>query len=102
VYWDRHQQWDYFKACMQGSSYYKLPAVLNWFSGNIGYHHIHHLSAKIPNYNLPKAYRENPIFHIKPLTILDSLRSMKWRLYDEASRRLAGWEVLKKYRPMKM
>jgi omega-6 fatty acid desaturase (delta-12 desaturase) len=86
---------------MQGSSFYKLPAVLNWFSGNIGYHHIHHLSARIPNYNLPKAYRENPIFHVKPLTISDSLRSLKWRLYDEASRRLTGWEILKKYRPIK-
>jgi omega-6 fatty acid desaturase (delta-12 desaturase) len=96
VYWDRHAQWDYFKASMQGSSFYKLPAVLNWFSGNIGYHHIHHLSAKIPNYNLPKAYKENPVFHVKPITLLSSLKSLKWRLYDEASRRLTGWEVLKK------
>ena len=102
VYWDRHAQWDYFKASMQGSSFYKLPAVLNWFSGNIGYHHIHHLSAKIPNYNLPKAYKENPVFHVKPLTLLASLRSLKWRLYDEASQKLAGWEVLKKYQTMKM
>jgi omega-6 fatty acid desaturase (delta-12 desaturase) len=79
-----------------------LPAVLNWFTGNIGYHHIHHLSAKIPNYNLPKAYRENPIFHVKPLTVLDSLKSLKWRLYDEANRRLAGWEVLKRFQPVKV
>ena len=102
VYWERHGQWDYFKASMQGSSFYKLPAVLNWFSGNIGYHHIHHLSARIPNYNLPKAYRENPVFHIQPLTIPSSLRSLKWRLYDEAARKLAGWDVLKKYRPVKV
>ena len=102
VYWDRHQQWDYFKASMNGSSFYKLPAVLNWFSGNIGYHHIHHLSAKIPNYNLPKAYKENSVFHVKPLTLLSSFKSLKWRLYDEANRKLAGWEVLKKYQPMKV
>lgn len=102
VYWDRHTQWDYFKASMHGSSFYKLPAVLNWFSGNIGYHHIHHLSAKIPNYNLVKAYRENPIFHIQPLTILASLKSLKWRLYDEANRKMAGWEILKKYQPVKV
>lgn len=102
VYWDRHAQWDYFKASMQGSSFYKLPAVLNWFSGNIGYHHIHHLSAKIPNYNLAKAYRENPIFHVKPLTILASLKSLKWRLYDEANRRLTGWEILKKRQTVKV
>ena len=68
VYWARREHWDYFKASMQGSSFYKLPAVLNWFTGNIGYHHIHHLSAKIPNYNLPKAFKENSIFQVKPVT----------------------------------
>ena len=98
VYWERHSQWDYFKASMQGSSFYKLPALLQWFTGNIGFHHIHHLGSKIPNYNLPRAYRENPIFHVQPLTIRSSLKSLKWRLYDEANRRLAGWEVLNQYR----
>ena len=98
VYWERHAQWDYYKACMQGSSFYKLPAVLQWFSGNIGFHHIHHLSSKIPNYNLPKAYHENTVFHIMPLTLLSSLGCLKWRLYDEANHRLAGWNVLKQYR----
>lgn len=98
VYWERHSQWDYFKASMQGSSFYKLPAVLQWFTGNIGFHHIHHLGAKIPNYSLPKAYRENPVFHIKPLTLLSSLKCLKWRVYDETNRRLAGWEVLRQYR----
>jgi len=98
VYWERHAQWDYFKASMQGSSFYKLPALLQWFTGNIGFHHIHHLGSKIPNYNLPRAYKENPIFHIKPLTPLSSLRCLKWRLYDEANRRLTGWEILKQYR----
>jgi omega-6 fatty acid desaturase (delta-12 desaturase) len=98
VYWERHPQWDYFKASMQGSSFYKLPALLQWFTGNIGFHHIHHLGSKIPNYHLPKAYRENPIFHVKPLTLRSSLKSLRWRLYDEANRRLVGWEVLKQYR----
>jgi len=98
VYWERHSQWDYFKASIQGSSFYKLPAVLQWFSGNIGFHHIHHLGAKIPNYNLPKAYKENPVFHIKPLTLLSSLKSLRLRLYDEATRKMVGWEVLKRYR----
>jgi acyl-lipid omega-6 desaturase (Delta-12 desaturase) len=98
VYWERHPQWDYFKASMQGSSFYQLPALLQWFTGNIGFHHIHHLGAKIPNYNLARAYRENPVFHVQPLTLLSSLRCLKWRLYDEADRRLAGWEVLRQYR----
>jgi acyl-lipid omega-6 desaturase (Delta-12 desaturase) len=97
VYWERHGDWNYFRASMQGSSFYKLPAVLQWFSGNIGFHHIHHLGSKIPNYNLPRAYKENPIFHVKPLTLLSSMKCLKWRVYDEANRRLAGWDVLKQY-----
>ncbi len=95
VYWKRREQWDYVQASLQGSSFYKLPAVLQWFSGNIGFHHIHHLGAKIPSYNLPKAYRENPLFHVKPVTLLSSLKSLKLRVYDEANGRLAGWEALK-------
>jgi omega-6 fatty acid desaturase (delta-12 desaturase) len=98
VYWERHAQWNYFKASMQGSSFYKLPALLQWFTGNIGFHHIHHLGSKIPNYNLPRAYKENPIFHVPPLTLASSLKCLQWRVYDEANRRLAGWEVLKQYR----
>jgi omega-6 fatty acid desaturase (delta-12 desaturase) len=98
VYWETHSQWDYLKASLQGSSFYKLPSILRWFSGNIGYHHIHHLGAKIPNYNLPKAYKENPIFHVKPLTVLSSLKSLTLRLYDEETRKLVGWSVLKRYR----
>ena len=100
VYWERREHWDYFKASMQGSSFYKLPAVLNWFTGNIGYHHIHHLGAKIPNYNLPKAFKENPIFHVESLTLLSSLRSLTLRLYDEKTQKLVGWSVLKHYRSM--
>jgi len=102
VYWERHPQWNYFKASMQGSSFYKLPAILQWFSGNIGFHHIHHLGSMIPNYNLPRAYTENPIFHVKPMTILSSLKCLKWRVYDEANHRLAGWEVLKQYQRKSM
>ncbi len=98
VYWERHDRWDYFRASIQGSSYYKLPAVLQWFSGNIGFHHIHHLGAKIPSYNLPRAYRENPILQVKPITLGSSLKSLRLRLYDEASHQLVGWEILKSAR----
>jgi acyl-lipid omega-6 desaturase (Delta-12 desaturase) len=95
VYWDRHDQWNYVKASLQGSSFYKLPAILNWFSGNIGFHHIHHLGAKIPSYNLARAYRENDLFHVRPLTLRSSLGCLRLRVYDEANHRLAGWEALK-------
>jgi omega-6 fatty acid desaturase (delta-12 desaturase) len=100
TYWERHDKWDFFKASVQGSSFYKLPAVLQWFTGNIGYHHIHHLSPRIPNYKLPKAFKENPIFHVKPLTFWSSFKSLTLRLYDEKTRKLVGWNVLKRYRSM--
>ena len=95
VYWERRDKWDYVDASLQSSSFYRMPAVLQWFSGNIGFHHIHHLGSKIPSYNLPRAYRENAIFHVKPLTLLSSLKSLRLRVYDEANRRLAGWEALR-------
>ena len=96
-YWDNHEGWEFVKAGLQGSSFYKLPAILQWFSGNIGFHHIHHLSSKIPNYNLPQCYYENPLFHVKPLTFTASLKSLTLRLYDEEQRMMVGWSGLKRY-----
>ena len=67
VYWERGEEWDYTAAALQGSSFYKLPKVLQWFSGNIGFHHIHHLSSRIPNYNLEKCHKADPLFQtVKP------------------------------------
>jgi omega-6 fatty acid desaturase (delta-12 desaturase) len=97
TYWEGHEAWDFVKAGLQGSSFYKLPLLLQWFTGNIGFHHIHHLSSRIPNYNLPKCYEENPIFHVKPLTIRASLKSLFLRLYDEERMMMVGWEGLKYY-----
>jgi omega-6 fatty acid desaturase (delta-12 desaturase) len=102
TYWERHDKWDFFKASVQGSSFYKLPAVLQWFTGNIGFHHIHHLSPKIPNYKLPKAFRENPAFQVRPITLWTSFKSLRLRLWDEERRRMVGWEVLKMIRLDKM
>ena len=96
-YWDTHEGWEFVKAGLQGSSFYKLPLILQWFSGNIGFHHIHHLSSKIPNYNLPQCYYENPLFHVKPLTFVASLRSLSLRLYDEEQKMMVGWSGLKHY-----
>jgi len=92
VYWERHERWDYLDAALKGSSYYHLPPVLQWFTGNIGFHHIHHINARIPNYNLEKCHRENPQFQqVKELTLLSSLRSLKLRLWDEERRELVGF-----------
>jgi len=92
VYWARRDSRDFVAAAMQGSSLYALPTVLQWFSGNIGFHHNHHLAPRIPNYRLPKAYREQPLLQrVDRLTLLSSLRSLRLRLYDEDSRRLIGF-----------
>jgi omega-6 fatty acid desaturase (delta-12 desaturase) len=98
TYWERHQEWEFFNAGMDGSSFYKLPRLLQWFTGNIGFHHIHHLSPRIPNYKLEKCHNENPAFQIQPLTIRHSLQSLFFRLWDEKERMLVGWNALKKYK----
>ena len=67
VYWESSEDWSYADAALQGSSYLKLPKLLQFFTGNIGLHHVHHLSAKIPNYNLQRAHDENPIFRDVPV-----------------------------------
>jgi omega-6 fatty acid desaturase (delta-12 desaturase) len=97
VYWERHGDWDYATAALQGSSFYKLPAVLRWFSGNIGFHHIHHLSPRIPNYNLRRCHESHPLFKaVKPLTLRASLKSLGYRLWDESKRRLVGFRAVRK------
>jgi len=73
--------------------------VLNWFTGNIGYHHIHHLSPRIPNYYLPKVHFEHPIFQqVRPLTLWRSLKSLNYRLWDEQHKILVGFNVLRNRR----
>jgi omega-6 fatty acid desaturase (delta-12 desaturase) len=99
AYWVRGDDWDYTAAAMQGSSFYKLPKVLQWFSGNIGFHHIHHLSPRIPNYNLERCHRSDPMFHeVEPLTLFGSFKSMTYRLFDETSKKLVGYRHLRELR----
>ena len=96
VYWERAEQWDYATAALKGSSFYKLPKILQWFSGNIGYHHIHHLSARIPNYNLERCHKAHLIFQqVKPLTLSGSFRTLALRLWDEQHKKLVGFRHLK-------
>lgn len=96
TYWERQGKWDFVSAGLQGSSFYKLPGILQWFTGNIGFHHIHHLGPRVPNYLLPKCYRENAIFQeVKPLTIMGGFKSLGYRLWDEQNRRLVGFGALK-------
>jgi omega-6 fatty acid desaturase (delta-12 desaturase) len=89
AYWESSDDWSYADAALRGSSYLKLPKVLQFFSGNIGLHHVHHLSARIPNYNLQRAHDENPIFHDVPvLSMRDGMRAVQLKLWDEQSRRM--------------
>lgn len=96
VYWSRHDEWDPMKAAFEGSSYYKLPKILQWLSGNIGLHPIHHLRVHIPNYNLQQCYDETPALHqLKELSIGRSLRSLWLNLWDEKEKRLISFHSLK-------
>ena len=99
VYWARHNEWDFAKGAVDGSSFYKLPRVLQWITGSIGYHHIHHLSPKIPNYYLERCYKENPIFqNVKHITLRSSLQSLRFRLWDEERHELVGFSAVAEYR----
>lgn len=92
VYWEKDESWDRERAALEGSSFFKLPAVLRWFSGNIGYHHIHHLNARIPNYNLKRCYENiSALQNIRPITFFKSFKLMFLNLYDENSRRLISF-----------
>lgn len=95
VYWERHDKWDYVAAALNGCSFYRLPRIMQWFTGNIGFHHVHHLGPRIPNYYLEKCYDENPIFKIKPITLRSSLRSLPLRFWDEERHELVGYGRLK-------
>jgi acyl-lipid omega-6 desaturase (Delta-12 desaturase) len=89
TYWNEHQEWDYATAAIHGSSYFKMNPVLQWFTGNIGLHHVHHLGPRIPNYNLQRCHEENELFHsVTVLTVADALRTLRLKLWDEETRQL--------------
>jgi len=89
TYWQSSDDWAYADAALRGSSYLNLPKVLQFFTGNIGLHHVHHLSTRIPNYNLQRAHDENPVFRDVPtLSLWDGLRAVRLKLWDEDRGRL--------------
>ncbi|WP_088009152.1 fatty acid desaturase [Indiicoccus explosivorum] len=82
-YFEDESEWDYVKAAVEGSSYYQLPKVLQWVTGNIGFHHVHHLSPRVPNYNLEKAHTSvPPLQKATTITLASSLESLRYKLYD--------------------
>jgi len=92
VHWYDDQSWDYSTVAIAGSSYFKLPRILQWFSGNIGFHHIHHLSSRIPNYNLEKCYSANKEFQaVKAITLKESFKTLKLKLWDNVEKKLVTY-----------
>jgi omega-6 fatty acid desaturase (delta-12 desaturase) len=84
TYWARNEEWGSMEAALQGSSWYKLPKVLQWISGNIGFHHVHHLRPRIPNYNLQRCLKETPELQLSdPLYLWRSLKSVNLKVWDE-------------------
>ena len=100
TYWERRDDWSFAESALQGSSHLKLPQPLQFFTGNIGLHHVHHLNARIPNYNLQRAHDENPIFHDVPtLSLWDAARSVRLKLWDEDRGRLVTFAEASPSRP---
>lgn len=87
------KNWDYLLSAIRGSTYYKLPKIFQWLTGNIGLHHIHHLSSLIPNYNLEKCLRENPILtqYTNTITFWESLKTTSLKLWDEERKRMISF-----------
>ena len=89
VYWEHSEHWSYAASALHGSSYLRLPRLLQFFTGNIGLHHVHHLHAKIPNYNLQRAHDENPVFQdARQLGAWEAVLALRLKLYDERRGRL--------------
>lgn len=97
AFWENNQDWDYVQAALDGSSYYRLPKILQWFTGNIGLHHIHHLDSRIPNYNLQACHDKNPTLQdVNEFTLLSSLSCFNVRLWDEEQGKMVGFAAAKK------
>ncbi|WP_150268430.1 fatty acid desaturase [Paenibacillus tepidiphilus] len=92
TYFEHEEEWSYVNAAVEGSSYYKLPVLLQWITGNIGFHHVHHLSPKIPNYRLEQAHDDiTPLQKATTITLRTSLSALRFRLWDEEEKRFIGF-----------
>jgi len=91
-YWARKAEWDALRAALEGSSFYKLPALLEWFSGSIGYHHVHHLNSRIPNYQLKRCFAAIPALQVKePLHLGRSFSCIRLKMWDEDRQEMVGF-----------
>ncbi|ESU33732.1 fatty acid desaturase [Bacillus sp. 17376] len=97
-YFEADKDWEYVRAAVEGSSYYQLPKVLQWITGNIGYHHVHHLSPRVPNYKLEDVHKNTkPLQNVPTITLSTSLTSLKFRLWDERKKQFISFKEMKAY-----
>jgi acyl-lipid omega-6 desaturase (Delta-12 desaturase) len=106
-YFEEDKDWEYVKAAVEGSSFYKLPKLMQWLTGNIGFHHVHHLSPRVPNYKLEEAHKNTlPLQHVPTITLATSLRSLRFRLWDEERKNFVSFkdvkELAKKNMPLQV
>ena len=97
MYWANNEEWDYITSALQGASYYRLPRLLQWFTGNIGFHHIHHLNPRIPNYQLPRCYEANPVLQtcVKTIPFREAFPCLFLNLWDEEQGKMVSFGSLK-------
>lgn len=94
-YFEEQDDWNYVKAAVEGSSYYQLPKILQWVTGNIGFHHVHHLAPRVPNYNLEQAHEEvEPLQYATTITLKSSLASLKYKVYDQENYRFITFKEM--------
>ncbi|MFE5426146.1 MULTISPECIES: fatty acid desaturase [Bacillaceae] len=95
-YFEENEEWEYVLAAVEGSSFYKLPKLMQFLTGNIGYHHVHHLSPRVPNYKLEMAHNNTqPLENVPTITLATSLRSLRFRLWDEDSKNFVSFKDIK-------
>jgi omega-6 fatty acid desaturase (delta-12 desaturase) len=95
-YFEEDKEWEYVRAAVEGSSFYKLPKVLQWLTGNIGFHHVHHLSPRVPNYKLEEAHNNTlPLQNVPTITLGTSLQSLRFRLWDENNKNFVSFKEVK-------
>jgi acyl-lipid omega-6 desaturase (Delta-12 desaturase) len=95
-YFEGDTDWEYVRAAVEGSSFYKLPRLLQWLTGNIGYHHVHHLSPRVPNYMLEEVHNNTiPLQNVPTITLATSLSSLKFHLWDEQRKKFVGFRDIK-------
>jgi acyl-lipid omega-6 desaturase (Delta-12 desaturase) len=95
-YFEEDKNWEYVLAAVEGSSFYKLPKLMQWLTGNIGFHHVHHLSPRVPNYKLEEAHKNTPpLQHVPTITLATSLQSLRFRLWDENKKNFVSFKEIK-------